>query len=81
VEALTSWIRLDFEGHFLWIGKVPIDLQIIYTNAMKIVSSLIILFIMYITIRIGNTIIHKFMKKQAESNLSFSMDKRKAETI
>lgn len=42
---------------------------------------LLIVFCMFLAIKMGNKIINKFVEKQAESKLSFSMDPQKAKTI
>ena len=47
----------------------------------KIVSLIILIVIMYAIIKIGNKAIDRFVNNQANSKLSFSMDKQKAFTV
>lgn len=45
------------------------------------INVVIIIFLMFITIKFGNSIIKKFVQRQIDSKLSFSMDQQKAMTI
>ncbi|CDG02927.1 Putative Mechanosensitive ion channel family protein [Clostridium chauvoei JF4335] len=54
------------------------EIEMILSKGLKIIS---ILIIMYLTIKIGNKAIDKFMKRQIKSKLSFSMNEQKAITI
>lgn len=53
-------------------------IEIIIEKGLKIIF---ILLAMWIGIKIGNSIINRFMEKQVKSKLSFSMDEQKAITI
>ena len=64
------------------IGKgISIDMSDIENIVNKGIRIVIIILLMYITIKIGNRLIYKFVKKQIESNARFSMDTQKAKTI
>ena len=64
------------------IGKgISIDMSDIENIVNKGIRIVIIILLMYITIKIGNRLINKFVKKQIESNARFSMDNQKAKTI
>lgn len=45
------------------------------------INVVIIIFLMFITIKFGNSIIKKFVQRQIDSKLSFTMDQQKAMTI
>lgn len=61
------------------IGDIPIETESIYYVCSKIMKIIIIFILMYLSIKIGNKIINRFVKKQ--SNLKFSLDDKKATTV
>lgn len=77
--ALASIIKLDQES--IKIGKVSIDGKDIENFINKGIRIIVIIILMYLTIKIGNILINKFVKRQIESNTRFSMDSKKAKTI
>lgn len=78
---LETLFSIDFDKGILKIGNIPITLQVINTILIKIGVILLLIFFMYISIKVGNSIINKFVKKQIESNLRFSMNEKKAATM
>ena len=75
-------LKLNFGDGSLDIGKgISIDMSDIENIVNKGIRIVIIILLMYITIKIGNRLINKFVKKQIESNARFSMDNQKAKTI
>lgn len=79
---LGSFFELNFEKNMLKIGHLPpIDLDSIYNILFKIIAIIIIMFLMYMSIKVGNIIIDKFMKKQGQSNMRFTMNHKKAVTV
>lgn len=63
------------------IGKFLIKFSTIENIINECIKIIIILFLMYLVIKLGNKIIDKFVKNQEESNKKFSMDDQKAKTI
>ncbi|EPY2303172.1 mechanosensitive ion channel family protein [Clostridium sporogenes] len=61
------------------IGNIPIETDSIYNICSKIMKIGIIFILMYLSIKIGNKIINRFVKKQR--NLKFSLDDKKATTV
>lgn len=75
-------LKLNFGDGSLDIGKgISIDMRDIENIVNKGIRIVVIIILMYITIKIGNRIINKFVKRQIESNARFSMDNQKAKTI
>lgn len=82
MNSLTSFLELDLEKNFIKIGHLPpIDLDSLYKVIFKIIAVIVIMFLMYISIKIGNVLIEKFIKKQGQSNLKFTMNQKKATTV
>lgn len=63
------------------IGPFSITEEQIHNIINKAISIIAIVVIMYLTIKIGNKIIDKFVKRQIKSNARFSMEPQKARTI
>lgn len=75
-------LKLNFGDGSLDIGKgISIDMRDIENIVNKGIRIVVIIMLMYITIKIGNRLINKFVKRQIESNARFSMDNQKAKTI
>lgn len=75
-------LKLNFGDGSLDIGKgISIDMRDIENIVNKGIRIVVIIILMYITIKIGNRLINKFVKRQIESNARFSMDNQKAKTI
>ena len=78
---LASIFSLKFQSDTIEIGPLSIltsDIEIVINKGIKII---IIILVMYFTIRIGNRIINRFVKRQIKSNTRFTMDNQKARTI
>ncbi len=78
---LNSFFSIDFDSEKVYIGKYPIDLEKIQNIIGKIIQIIIILILMAIAIKVGNYIINRFVKRQAMSRASFTLDEKKATTI
>lgn len=61
------------------IGNLPIEADSIYNFISVVIKIAIICAIMYLSIKIGNKIINRFVKKQ--KTLKFSLDDKKATTV
>ena len=78
----SALFKVSLGDGSLDIGKgISIDMSDIENIVNKGIRIVIIILLMYITIKIGNRFINKFVKKQIESNARFSMDNQKAKTI
>ena len=65
-----------FLKNFKWFTPEHVEFLI-----NKLISILITIAIMYIVIKIGNSLIKKFVDRQVASKKSFSLDPQKAITI
>ena len=81
MALLNSWFEIDWSKSIIRIANVPIDLHNVYKQIFKLMLVIITFILMCLLIKIGNKIIDKVMKRQAESNMRFSMDKKKAITL
>ncbi|WP_160680323.1 mechanosensitive ion channel family protein [Clostridium sp. C8-1-8] len=81
MAEINKIFSIDFDKEQLIIGSIPIKFQTINDILWRLFIILVIVFIMYLAIRIGNSIIDKFVKKQIESEHRFTMDEKKASTI
>ena len=64
---------IDTDKTGISIGKFLIKFSTIENIINECIKIIIILFLMYLAIKIGNKIIDKFVKNQEESNEKFSM--------
>ena len=76
-----SLFSIDAEKKTLDIGGKIINIQFLFNIAWGIVKILIIILLMYLAVRIGNYIIEKFVHKQIKSQVRFTMDEKKANTV
>lgn len=70
----TDLTELDF-------GIIKIRVSDIEWVVGKAIKLLAILILMYVSIKVGNKLIEKFVQRQIKSNAKFSMDNQKAKTI
>jgi len=78
---LASIFSLKFKEETLVIGPVTIqtsDIEMVVNKGIKII---LIILVMYLTTKIGNKVIDKFIKRQIKSNKRFTMEQQKARTI
>lgn len=80
-KILGGFIKFDEAQDIIRIGGIPIKLELIDTIITKSITIIIIAILMAITIKVANKMINKIVKKQIESNLKFTMDEKKANTI
>ncbi|MGO5064399.1 MULTISPECIES: mechanosensitive ion channel family protein [unclassified Clostridium] len=78
---MKSSFKFDFDlsKGGIKIGNLPIEADSIYNFISVVIKIAIICGIMYLSIKIGNKIINRFVKKQR--NLKFSLDDKKATTV
>ncbi|MCC5438936.1 mechanosensitive ion channel family protein [Clostridium botulinum] len=78
---MKSSFKFDFDlsKGGIKIGDLPIKSDSVYHFISVVINIAIICAIMYLSIKIGNKIINRFVKKQ--SNLKFSLDDKKATTV
>ncbi|WP_446898152.1 mechanosensitive ion channel family protein [Clostridium sp. LBM24168] len=77
-ELLSIFNITTFEGG-IKIGNFSISEEKVYNFIYDIITVAIILFLMYITIKVGNVIINRYVKKQ--KNFKISLNDRKAKTV
>ncbi|MCM8711943.1 mechanosensitive ion channel family protein [Clostridium sp. SYSU_GA19001] len=73
--------KLDLNSGGINIGNIPITTEQITHGIFKVLKILSIAVIMYLAIKIGSTIIHKFMDKQRKSDLKFTLDEKRSKTL
>lgn len=73
--------RINIDNETVTIGNIPIKFSALQEILDKAIKVVLICFVMYIAIKIGNSIINKTVKRQIDSNLRFSMDTKKANTL
>lgn len=78
---LDSILGFNFDFDYLKFGKIKIPLSTIDFLLNKLITVIIIGVLMVITIKAGDRIINKAVKKQMDTNFKFSIDSRKANTI
>ncbi|WP_243277849.1 mechanosensitive ion channel family protein [Clostridium yunnanense] len=81
MAAMDTLFSIDYDNKTLNLANMAIKFEVINNILWKTFTIVVIMFIMYISIRIGNSIIDKFVKKQIESEHRFTMDEKKASTI
>ncbi|WP_238886545.1 mechanosensitive ion channel family protein [Clostridium sp. YIM B02551] len=79
--VFQSLFSIDAEKKTLDIGGKIVNIQFLFNIAWGIVKILVILILMYLAVRIGNYIIEKFVHKQIKSEIRFTMDEKKANTV
>lgn len=80
---MKNFFALDFnlsEGG-IKVANINITTEQLAHAIGKTIKVILILILMYLTIKIGNTIIHKFMYRQRKSNLKFTLDEKKSKTL
>lgn len=77
--VLMSILGIKFNEAGVELGSFTIRKESIYNILITFAKVLVILILMYICIKIGNSIINRFINKQ--KNLKFSLDDRKAKTV
>lgn len=78
IESLLEGL---FETDTLYLGKLPIKIEVVSEIISKVLGILIIAILMGITIKVTNKIINKLVKRQIDSNSKFTMDEKKARTL
>lgn len=78
---LYTMLSLGFKQENIEIGPIAIKTSDIENIINKGIEIIIIIIVMYLTIRIGNRLINRFVKRQIKSNKRFTMDQQKARTI
>ncbi|GIM28966.1 mechanosensitive ion channel protein [Clostridium polyendosporum] len=78
---LSTLFSVDFDNSVLRIGNQSVNLETVNKVLFKITTIVIIVFLMYLAIKIGNSLIDKFVKNQVESDLRFTMNEKKANTV
>lgn len=78
---LSTLFSVDFDNRVLKIGNFPMSLETVINVLSKVTAMVVIIFLMYIGIKIGNSLIDKFVKNQVESDLRFTMNEKKANTV
>ena len=78
---MVNLFSIDTDRTGISIGKFLIKFSTIENIINEFIKIVIILFLMYLAIKIGNKIIDKFVKNQIKSKAMFSINDQKAKTI
>lgn len=78
---MGAMIRLNTDITDFNIAGFSVKVEDIENVINKGIRILVIIALMYLTIKIGNILINKFVQRQIKSNARFSMDNQKAKTI
>ncbi|MGG7179208.1 mechanosensitive ion channel family protein [Clostridium paraputrificum] len=78
---LGALFNFKTEATSLDLGIIEISIADIEYLIGKGIKIIVVLLLMYFTIKIGNRLINKFVDRQIKSNTKFSMDTQKALTI
>ena len=70
--AFTNWIYSGRKLFEFFVKKINLDLII-----QKAIVFIFIAVLMYFSIKIGNKLINKFVDKQVQSKMAFSLDSAK----
>lgn len=73
--------KFDLNSGGINIGNIHISAEQISNGVFKIIKILLILISMYLAVKIGSSIIHKFMESQRKSNLKFTLDEKRSKTL
>ncbi|AIY78981.1 mechanosensitive ion channel family protein [Clostridium botulinum] len=74
-------IKFDWNQEEIKIGKILIKLSNIETLINKTLIIIGVFILMYISIKIGNYLIRKFVERQVKSNTRLSLDSQRAKTL
>ncbi|WP_252235279.1 mechanosensitive ion channel family protein [Clostridium sp. CH2] len=74
-------IKFDWNQEEIKIGKILIKLSNIETLINKTLIIIGVFILMYISIKIGNYLIRKFVERQVKSNTRLSLDPQRAKTL
>lgn len=76
---LTSFLYVGLNKNGIQVGSYSIQKESIYNFGSTIIKITLILFAMYIFVKIGNSIINRYISKQ--KNFKFSLDEKRAKTV
>ncbi|MBY6825269.1 mechanosensitive ion channel family protein [Clostridium botulinum] len=74
-------IKFDWSQEEIKLGKISIGLNNIEYLVNKSLRILSVFILMYISIKIGNYLIKKFVERQIKSNTMLSLDSQRAKTL
>ncbi|WP_315081782.1 mechanosensitive ion channel family protein [uncultured Clostridium sp.] len=74
-------IKFDWSQEEIKLGKISIGLNNIEFLVNKSLRILSVFILMYISIKIGNYLIKKFVERQIKSNTMLSLDSQRAKTL
>jgi len=78
IEYLFS---IDFENRIIKLGNYPLNISFLFDIIDNGFTILIICFLMFLAVKIGNAVIGKFVEKQIKSQIRFTLDEKKATTL
>lgn len=78
-SIILNILEITYNESGIKIANFTISQESIYNTLVKFLKVIIILILMYISIKIGNGIINRFISRQKK--LKFSLDDRKAKTV
>lgn len=73
--------NFDINSGGIKVGNIHITAEQLTYGLFKVIAILFIVVLMYLAIKIGSNMIHKFMKSQRKSNLKFTLDEKRSRTL
>lgn len=73
--------KFDINSGVINIGNILITPEQITYGVFKVIKILSIVVLMYLSIKIGSKIIHKFMDRQRKSNSKFTLNEKRSMTL
>lgn len=74
-------MRFDFLKGGIWLGNINITSEQLTNALITVIKVFAIAVIMYLSIKVGCAIIHKFMERQRKSNLKFTLNEKRSMTL
>lgn len=74
-------LKFDFSKGGIEIGNFNISTEQLTYAVIKFVKIISIVILIYLAIKIGSTIIHKFMARQRKSNSKFTLNEKRSMTL
>lgn len=74
-------MNFDLTKGGIWLGNINISSEQLTNALVTLIKVVAIVVLMYLAIKVGSAIIHKFMKRQRNSNLKFTLNEKRSKTL